>query len=554
MVITWLNGATRKHHRIIFAFLLVVVAVSFVFYGSGQGGGLGQHPRYLGVDLYNPRSLERFEDSLRLTGGPSDSRQHTLEICLAIARKHLADELNLPQPTEAEVQERFRLLIGGRGAEAPDAKAVETLFSMVQQRLGCNRAEALSRLQVVIEDTLRWERAAALLAGPGHASAAVIRKVIEDTTAKWTVEVAQLDAATFAPAITDDLAKAQAHFAANAESHRIPARLTVRAVTFPAPAGNPARPVSDEEVMTHAYNFATELGIAAGKVDEAIKTRRAEIEGRVRARAATEEAAARIGDDLAERFPGPKPAPAALEAWLKSQGATVRDLPAFDAGSETEKSVPGIPVAALEAAAGLNAEGWHTDVYATSAGPLLLLVQDRVASRIPGFDEVKDKALADWRQTERARLLILRANEAGKTLAAAVEQGKDFAETARGLGLTVLPAPAPFTEADTPETLRGVNLPTLAVLSETAVGKVASPLRVAGGNFAFLRVVKRDAPPVDITGEAFRNVLAQVERQHARTLLYGQPTPFAMETEGGASKGLLDELTADPSATLHPAR
>lgn len=552
MVITWLNGATRKHHRIIFAFLLVVVAVSFVFYGSGQGGGLGQHPRYLGVDLYNPRSVERHEDALRLGGAPSDPRQHTLEICLGIARKHLADQLNLPQPAEAEVQERLRLLVGGRGAEAPDAKAFEALFSAVQQRLGCNRAEALSRLQVVIEDTLRWERAAALLAGPGHASAAAIRKVIEDTTARWTVEVAQLDAATFAPAIADDLAKARAHFAANAESHRIPARLTLRAATFPAPAGNAARPVTDEEAMTHAYNFATELGIAPGKVEEALKTRRAEIEGRVRARAATEEAAARIGDDLAERFPGPKPAAAALEAWLKSQGATVRDLPAFDAGSETEKSMPGIPPAALEAAAALGGEGWHTDVYATTAGPLLLLVQDRVPSRLPGFEEVRDKALAGWREAERGRLLILRANEAGKTLATAVDQGKDFAETARGLGLTVLPAPTPFTEADTPETLRGLNLPTLAVLSETAVGKVGSPLRVAGGGFAFLRVVKREAPPVDTAGESFRRVLAQVERQHARNLLYGQPSPF--ETEGGASKGLLDELTADPTAPLNPER
>lgn len=555
MVITWLNGATQKHHRIIFGFLLVVVAVSFVFYtGGSQSSGLHGNPRYLGVDLYNARALERFEDALRLGGGSSDSRQRTLEICLGIARKHLADQLELPVPAEAEVQERVRMMLT-RGAPAgtgPDAKAWENFVSGLQQAFGCNRAEALARFQTVVEDQLRWERAAALLAGPGHASTAVVRKALEDMGAKWTVEVAQLGAAAFNPTFADDLAKAQAHFAANAESHRIPARLTVRAVTFAAPPANAARPVTEDEVMTHAYNFAAELGIEPGKVSEAVKSRRAEIEQRVRARAATEEASARISDELAERFQGAKPAPAALEAWIKSQGGSVRDLPAFDAGSEI--SMPGIPAAAIEAAGALGESGWHTDVYATGAGPVMLLIQDRTASRLPSFDEVKAKAVADWRATERNRLLILRAAELGKSLAAAVDQGKPFAEAAGSLGLAVLPSPAPFTGAETPDSLAGANLSTVAVLSETAVGKVASPLRVTGGDFVFLRVVKREAPAIDVASDKFRNVVTQVERINARTTLLGQTAFGGFEMEGAASKGLLDELTSDPSGVAPAVR
>lgn len=554
MVITWLNGATQKHHRIIFGFLLVVVAVSFVFYtGAGRSGHLGGNPTYLGVDLYNPRALERFDDALRLNGGVSDNRQRTLELCLAIARKHLADELDLPTPTAAEVEERFSMILtrGAPRGSQPDAKTREAYFNMVQQTLGCNRTEALARLQTAIEDSVRWERAARLLAGPGHASAAAVRRTLEDYGAKWTVEVAQLDAATFAPAIVDDLAKARAHFAANAENHRIPARLTVRAVTFPAPAANPARPVTDDEVMTHAYNFATELGIEAGKVADAVKSRRAEIEQRVRARAAVEEAAARISDELAERFPGARPAPAALDAWIKSQGGVARDLPAFDAGSEV--TAPGVPASAIESAAALGNEGWHTDAYPTAGGPLLIIVQDRTPSRLPDFDEVKEKALADWRQAERNRQFILRANEAGKTLAGAVEQGKPFADAARALGLTVLASPAPFAAEQTPDNLQGVNLPTLSVLSETTVGKVGAPLRVAGGNFVYLRVVKREAPAIDTAGESFRNVLAQVERQNARTTLFGEAS-LGFEPEGASSRGLLDELTSDPTGIAPAAR
>ena len=32
-MITWLQNATGKHHRLIFGFLLVIIVVSFVFYG-----------------------------------------------------------------------------------------------------------------------------------------------------------------------------------------------------------------------------------------------------------------------------------------------------------------------------------------------------------------------------------------------------------------------------------------------------------------------------------------------------------------------------------------
>lgn len=555
MVISWLNGATQKHHRLIFGFLLVVVAVSFVFYtGAGRATHLGGDPTYLGVDLYNSRSTERFDDALRLSGQRIEGRQRTLEVCLAIARKHLADQLDIPTPTAAEVEERFSQFIN-RGAPAgtsTDPKAREAYFNYVQQALGCNRTEALNRLQTVIEDNVRWQKAAAVLAGPGHASAASVRKTLEDFGAKWTVEVAQLDAATFAPVIADDLAKAKAHFATNIESHRIPARLTARAVTFPAPPANPARPVSDKEVEAHAYNFATELGIELGKVEEAVKSRRAELEGRIRARAATEESAARISDELAERFPGAKPSAAALEAWVKSQGGTFRDLPAFDAGSEPD--IKGVPAAAVEAVSALGADGWHTDVYATGSGPVMLLIQDRTPSRLPSFEETQAKAVEAWRQSERNRLLILRANEAGKSLAAALEQGKPFADAARALGLSLLPAPPAFTAEQTPENLQGANVSTLAALGEAGVGKVTAPIRVAGGSFVFLRVAKREVPAIDTQGEAFRNVLAQVQRQNARTTLLGDAGFGGLEIEGVSSKGLLDELTTEPAAATPAAR
>ena len=556
MVITWLNTATQKHHRIIFGFLLVVVSVSFVFYtGATQSeSGLRKHPSYLGVDLYNERAIERFNDAIALGNNPVDNRERTLQICLGIARKNVADSLDIPTPTESEVQERVRAVLarGTPNAPAPDVKTWEAFVNSVQQSLGCNRAEALVRLQTVIEDQLRWEKTAQLLAGPGYASVDEVRKALEEDGAKWTVQVAQLDFANFTPTITEDLAKAEAFFNSTAENYRIPARLTLRAVTFPIPKVKD-RTVSDEEVLTHAYNFATELGFEAGKVAEQAKARRSEIEQRIRLRAAIEESSAQLSDELAETFPGAKPTPAAIESWIKSHGGTVRDLPAFDAGSATQS--PGVPAAAIRAAENLGDKSWHTDIYTSSAGPLLLLIQDRTPSRLPAFKEVKDKVVDAWKQAERGRLFIVKANELGKSLKTSTAQSKNFSDSARSLGLTLQTAPAAFTAAETPESLRGVNTPTYLALSDAGAGKVTDPIRVEGGNFIYLYVANRDVPKIDVTTEDFKKMLNALARQNARTTLLGRASfNFGGESGNENSKGLLDELTSDPTGIMPEAQ
>lgn len=550
MVITWLQSATQKHHRLIFGFLLVVVAVSFVFYtgtSPNEPTFRGQ-TKYLGVDLGNRRAVERFDDALRLSGFRVDGERRTYELCLAIARRHLADSLEIPTPSAEAIQNRVRDLLTQGSGKAVDPKQWEAFVSSLQVELGCDRPEALARLEAVLEDQLRWETAAELLAGPGHASPSEVRRTLEELGTRWTVQVAALEAEGFKPTFPDDLAKAKSHFAANVERHRIPARVKVRAATFPASAPR-KRAVTDEEVLTHAYNFAQELGIAEGKVSEEAVRRKDEITARILARDAVQEDCANLSDLLAQRFPLLDQAPAAadLDTWIASQKGTVRELPAFSVGEEP--SVPGIPASAIRAASGLaESTGWHTEFYPTSGGAVTLLVTQRTPSRLPAFEEVQAAALADWRASERGRLLLLRAKEAGQSLAKAVAGGKAFAEAAQAAGLSVRPAPAPFLATEVPEAIRGTTVSTLSALAEAGEGKVTEGIRVAGGDFAYLLASKREVTPADPASEAFRNAMANLARQNARTTLFGNPgiTLPNGQTIGGGGVGLLDELTSQP--------
>jgi peptidyl-prolyl cis-trans isomerase D len=552
MVITWLQNSTQKHNRLIFGFLLVVVGVSFVFYtGSGsQAGALGSSSaRYLDIDLADRRATERFDDALTLSGIPPSSESRTYQLCLSIARKHLADQLEIPTPSETNVQERVRSFFARNGAAGPTPQEWETFVSRLQAELGCGRDEALARLQRVVEDNLRWEKAARLLGGPGHASPQEVRKALEAMDTRWTVEVARLSLAKFQPVIADDLVKAQATFNAQAERYRLPGRVTVRVLTFPTPAPQ-NRSVSDEEILAHAYNFAEELGIKADNVSEQAMRRKSEITQRILARSSIQEEAARLSDDLLDRFPevDRRPSNEALDRWLKDTKATAQSLPDFAVGDEP--SLKNVPAAALRAASALaEATGWHTEFYPSAAGPLVVILDQRTPSRIPAFEEVKVKALADWRESERAAAFLRKSQEIAASLAKSVAGGESYATAAKALGLAV-EGTLNFVAAEPPASLAGPGVRVETALAESGKGKVTEPIPVTGGDFVFLYASGQEVPAIDAKDTRFQTILTAVTQQQARTTLNGNPGIRLPNGEiiGAAGMGLLDELTTAPGA------
>ena len=552
MVITWLQNSTQKHHRLIFGFLLVVVGVSFVFYTGGTGNNPqlgGRSAEYLGVDLSSPRAIQRFEDPLRLTAMPEDNEVRLRRICLGIAQKHLADQLGVPVPGEAEVQAWVREAFKSISPQGLTTQAWEAYVTELQARFDCGRDEALARFETCVEDILRWQATARLLAGPGHASPAQVRALLTSVDTRWTTRAATLPLATFRPAFADDLAKAKAHFAANIEAHRIPGSVVARAVTFPSPP--PARrTVTEDEILTHAYNFAGELGIPAGKVSEEALRRKEEITARILARSAIEEEAARLSDGLLEAFPSvdDRPADAALEAWLRERKASAGAPVTLVDGAAAE--VPGVPAPAVTAASRL-AEGsaWHTEFYVGAKGPVMLLVDRRTPSRLPAFEEAKEKALADWRESERGRLFILRSKELADAVRKAMAGGETFPAAASRLGLSVAPETVTFAANDIPEALRGPGVPAETALAEAGEGKSTDAIRVRGGDFVILHALRREIPAIDAKDPRLEPILRGMAADFAETTLEGaralDPSTGRLTRSG---TGLLDELTTAPGA------
>ncbi|MFM7208403.1 MAG: hypothetical protein ACKOY8_01110, partial [Verrucomicrobiota bacterium] len=256
-MITWLQGATSKHHRTIFSFLLVIIVASFVFYGFVGRNGLSQGGSYLymGVDLNDPRVRERHRDAMIFSMLTSRRpEQNGLEH--RVAELALADALNVPSPSPAEIRRIARDLTLG-----PDPKNGEALNNFIQlagKQLDASEEETRARFETYIVETWRITRARAALAGPGHATSTQLKRLLERERALWTVDAATFSPSAFKAEIKDDEAKAKAAFEASKESFRIPARIKATAVLIKA-TGTDAAPVSDEEIVTAGYNLAEKL-------------------------------------------------------------------------------------------------------------------------------------------------------------------------------------------------------------------------------------------------------------------------------------------------------
>ena len=510
-MITWLQNATGKHHRIIFGFLLVVIVVSFVFYGFAGRGALSSGAyMYQGVDLNDPAVRARFRDATffaQMTG----QRMNENGLVQRVAELSLADSLGIPAPSVVEIRRVAREM-----TTSPDGKNTDGLNKFVEfaaKQLNISDDETRARFETYIKDTWRIQKAVSTLAGPGHATASQIKRILDRERAKWTVDVATFTAAGFKADVKVDDAKVKESFAANIENYRLPAQVAVTAVTV-APSVADTAPVTDDEIINMGYNQAEKLKFETGKVKEQALAKRAELEKLVRAERAITNLAGQVSDELAEKFAidTAKADSKELAAWIKAKNAKVTVIPSFEV--TTPPTVAKVPAEALRVAGDLTEKEWRTEVYRSEEGATFVLLNKRTADRLPTFDEAKTKAVENWKKSQLNRLLSEEVAKIGKALQADMAAGKTFTDSAKAHKL-VLTSPAAFSVYSVPEALNGVNENTGLLIEAAGVGKLTSAIRIANGDTVFIRPAKKDMPEDKTGAEEGRLFVQRVSQRNA---------------------------------------
>ena len=510
-MITWLQNATSKHHRIIFGFLLVVIVVSFVFYGfAGRGALSSGASMYQGVDLNDPSVRARFRDATffaQMTG----RRMNENGLVQRVAELSLADSLGIPSPSVVEIR-RF----ANEMTTAPDGKSADGLNKFVEfaaKQLNISDDETRARFEAYIVDTWRIQKAISTLAGSGHATSSQIKRILDRERTNWTVDVATFSAAGFKPEIKVDDAKVKESFTVNIENYRLPPQVAVTAVTI-TPSVADTAPVSDDEIINMGYNQAEKFKFETGKVKEQALAKRAELEKFVRADRAITNLAGQISDELAEKFAidTAKADSKELAAWIKAKNAKVTVIPSFEVINPP--TVAKIPAEALRVAGELNEKEWRTEVYRSEEGATFILLNVRTADRLPTYEEAKIKAVENWKKSQLNRLLAEEVAKVGKALQADIAAGKSFTDSAKAHKL-VMTSPAAFSIYSLPEALKGADANTGPLIEAAGVGKLTSAIRVANGDHVFIRPAKKDLTEDKTNAEEARMFVQRVSQRNA---------------------------------------
>ena len=510
-MITWLQNATSKHHRIIFGFLLVVIVVSFVFYGFAGRGALSSGAyMYQGVDLNDSAVRARFRDATffaQMTG----QRMNENGLVQRVAELSLADALDIPSPSDVVIRRIAREM-----TTSPDGKYADGLNKFIEfsaKQLNTSDLDTRARFEAYIKDTWRIQKAVTTLAGSGHATASQIKRILDRERTKWTVDAATFAAAGFKPEIKVDDTKVKEAFSSNIENYRLPPQVAVTAVTI-SPTVADTAPVSDDEIINMGYNQAEKFKFETGKVKEQALAKRAELEKFVRAERAITNLAGQVSDELAEKFATDmvKADSKELAAWIKAKNAKVTVIPSFEVINPP--TVAKIPAEALRVAGELTEKEWRTEVYRSEEGATFLLLNKRTADRLPTFDEAKAKAVENWKKSQFNRLLADEVAKLGKAIQTDIAAGKSFTDSAKTHKLA-LSSPEAFTVYAVPEAINGANESTGLLIEAAGVGKVTAGIRTTKGDYVFIRPAKSETPKDAANVEQSRLFAQRISQRNA---------------------------------------
>lgn len=534
-MISWIQKYFQHHLKVIFAVLLAVTIVSFIF-TIGAAPGIGNADRQ-GVEdrMFFQYNLSRQTDQQRLMGeaslsanlrvgafGQLDGEQIQNYAFQRAANLHLADAWHIPAPTAAEITEQIKTLRMFAGQDGQfDAKAYQTFRDNLKTNpRGLTEAEVLR----VIGDDVRAEKVQSLLSGPGYVLPADVKNQLKRTDTNWTLATASVDYAAFKPEIKPTDADLTQFFEQAGSRYDIPPHVVISCLDFsaleylpkvtvtdaevrafydanpsrfPKPA-DPAKPDAAKPDATKPADPNADFAVVRAQVESTLKFDRAQ---KLANKAASDlslaifEAKARTVDSLA--------------AFLAARKLTPKPVPAF-ARDAAPAELGGSPEAVAEAFR-LAKDRPVSDAISTSTGAVILFWKETQPTRKPLFTEVKDKVVADYVEGERRKRFI----ELGKTAKAELENRLKAGESldkagpavaaAHDLKLEVKAIPA-FALRNRPQDL---DYSVLGALERLEKGQI-SDMIFSGEKGIFVQAVDKQSPDLSEANPRFAETRTQI--------------------------------------------
>lgn len=537
-MISWIQRYFQHHFKTVFAVLLGVIIIAFVF-TIGAAPGIGNAERrlvdreFFGYNLGLERDQQRLMGDAALSAnlrvgafGGLDGEQIQNYAFHRAAALHLADEWHIPPATDAEIKKHIE---GLRAFAGQDNKFDSAQYTRFRDNLKTNpRGLTEADVRRVIADDVRAEKVQQLLAGPGYVLPSDVKTLLTQADTNWTVATATIDYASFKaePKPTD--AELTQFFEQSGSRYDIPPRVALSYVEFPAANylskvnvtdadvrqyydANPSRfpkPADAAKPATPTPTVTTDtsadFAAVRPKVEEALKLERAQ------------KLAAKDASDLSVSIYEAKlKNPSDVDGFLAKHQLVAKSLPPFSREAPPQEFAASSD--AVSEAFRLSKDRIISDPVHLGTGAAILFWKDSLPSQKPPFATVRDRVLADYVENDRRRRFV----ELGKTMKSALETrlkaGDDFEKAANtAVGASGLKVETKKLADFTPRTRpQDIDYAVLSTLERLEKGQV-SDMVLSGDKGLFVYAVDKKVPDLTDANPRFAETRAQIARYSAQ--------------------------------------
>lgn len=536
---SWIQRYLQHHFRIIFALLLGIVIIAFVFtFGPTGGFGTADGHRVIDREFFG-YNLNDANDQRRLFGDAQLSaqlqfgafgfinqdqiQQYALQRGAAI---HLANKWNIPPATDEEIAASIQNLRMFQGADGQFDRAA---YSRFRDDLKTNpRGQTEADIKRVLSDDVRMEKVNKLLAGPGYVLPGDIKTQLERADTTWTVNTATADYAAFAPDLEPTDAELKKFFDENSFRYQVGPRIVASYVEFPTTAYLNEVNVTDAEVRAYYDQNPARFpkpGNAPAAPNPAAPTPadpdadfmfvRPQVEAALKLERAQNRALQAASDFAVQVFESKVKNDATLDQFLAAQNRTPKPLAPFtrEAGP-TELGGSG---EISEEAFKLGPDRFVSEPVRTPGGAAVLFWKETQPPHIPEFQEVRERVATDYTESEKRKRFV----ELGKTIKNELESrlkaGDTFeqaaAAAARTAGLKLATKTVgPFTARNRPQDLDYSAANALDGLDQ---GEVSDMVLTADKGI-FVHAAEKKAPDLSESNPRYVETREQVARYTAQ--------------------------------------
>lgn len=547
-MISWIQKYFQQHFKTVFAILLGVTIISFVFvFNASSGLGQAEKTRvatrpFFSYNLANDSEVARLQGDWELSYRmkPSYDSLRALERATAL---HFANEWHIPKTTKAELEAALRKVpfFAGPTGEFDPTAYQKFRDSLKAQPGGLGGRITEADIARVVSDEVRIEKVMKLLAGPGYVLASDVKNAVEQADTTWALVIATADYGAFKPEIKPTDAELSKAFEEAGDRYDISPRAVVTYVEFPAEKFLPQVNVTEAEVreyyeqnkarfpkpaaptvpgvpvVTPPADPLADFAAVRPIVEITLKMERAKLLAR---RAASDLSLDIDGERVTN---GP-----ALEAFLQKRGLAAKQAAPFtqDRGPAELGGSPEIGDAAFK----LSKERYASGSLETAVGGAVIFLQDIQPRRHPLFQEVRERVTADYTASERFK----RFSDAMRTVRSQIETrvkggeafDKAVAAVAGTSGLKLeARTVAPFTFRTRPQDIDQAILQDLSSLSP---GQLSNVITSADSGKAYLvSVTEKKAPDLSEANPRFAEMREQIATFTARMSASSQLSDLA---------------------------